>query len=75
MVARARESERRLRDAYPRVLREAGIDAATVNTLMDAYDSPYVNSENPLSPAALLSSPPVSARAPSPAERARGPEA
>ena len=53
MTTRSQDCERRLRDSY-RLLRDAGIDDATVDELMAAYDSPYVDSENPLSGAELL---------------------
>ena len=56
MATRAQECERRLRDSYPQILRDAGIDEAEIDKLMDAYDSPIIETQNPVSAAALLSS-------------------
>ena len=56
MATRAQECERRLRDSYPRILRDAGIDDAEIDELMAAYDSPIIETQNPVSPAALLAS-------------------
>lgn len=48
---RAQMCERRLRDAYPQILRDAGLDEATVDDLMAAYDSPFVDTQSPVSAA------------------------
>ena len=54
MATRAQETERRLRDAYPKILRDAGLDEETVRALMEDYDSPIVETQNPVSVASLM---------------------
>lgn len=52
---RAQLCEQRLRDRYPNILRQAGLDEATVAELMAAYDSPVIETQNPVSAASRLS--------------------
>ena len=54
MATRAQEAEHRLRDAYPQILRDAGLDEETVQALMEDYDSPVVETQNPVSAASLM---------------------
>ena len=46
---RARETERRLRDRYPQILREAGCDEELIDRLMADYDDPVIRTMNPVS--------------------------
>ena len=48
-TTRARETERRLRDRYPQILREAGCDDALINRLMADYDDPVIRTVIPVS--------------------------
>ena len=50
-MTRARECEQRLRDSYPQILRDAGLDEAMIDDLMAAYDSPFVDTQSPVSAA------------------------
>lgn len=54
MTTRAKESEKRLRDAYPQILRDAGLSEEQVRRLMERYDSPLVDTENPVPPASRM---------------------
>ena len=54
MATRVQLCERRLRDAYPAILRNAGLDEAVVESLMASYDSPVIRTESPVSAAFLL---------------------
>jgi len=54
MATRSRLCERRLRDAYPAILRKAGLDEDVVASLMASYDSPVIRTESPVSAAFLL---------------------
>lgn len=45
---RARATEHRLRDRYPQVLRDAGLDKEMVARLMADYDDPVVRTTNPV---------------------------
>ena len=47
-TTRARETERRLRDRYPQILREAGLDDAMIDRLMADYDDPVIRTMNPV---------------------------
>ncbi len=50
-ATRAQMCEQRLRDSYPQILRDAGLDEAMIEELMAAYDSPVIETENPVSEA------------------------
>ena len=47
-MTRAQETEQRLRDRYPKILRDAGLDEDMVDSLMAAYDDPVVMTTNPV---------------------------
>lgn len=47
-TTRARETERRLRDRYPQILRDAGLDDAMIDRLMADYDDPVIRTMNPV---------------------------
>ena len=53
MTTRARMCEQRLRDKYPQILRDAGLDEAMIDDLMAAYDSPIIETQSPVSAASL----------------------
>ena len=53
MATRAQMCEQRLRDTYPQILRDEGLDEAMIAELMEAYDSPIVETQSPVSAASL----------------------
>lgn len=53
MATNAQMCEQRLRDTYPQILRDAGLDEAMIADLMEAYDSPIIETPSPVSAASL----------------------
>ena len=47
-ITRTRETEQRLRDRYPQILREAGLDNEMIERLMADYDDPVIRTMNPV---------------------------
>ena len=47
-MTRSQETEKRLRDRYPQILRDAGLDEEMVDRLMARYDDPVVMTTIPV---------------------------